>query len=96
MSLSVHPAAMKPQIMARVTPGNAPSRFGAIPLFQLPRAFKREVARIRRLPACASQQFSFWHLGLVGRVAPSRADGHLFKILKEIQSARDGATRPTN
>ena len=29
------------------------------------------------------QQFSFWHLGLVGRVAPSRADGHLFKILKE-------------
>ena len=41
------------------------------------------------------QQFSFWHLGLVGRVAPSRADGRLFHNSKGIQSARDGATRPS-
>ena len=42
------------------------------------------------------RQFSFWHLGWVGRVAPSRADGCLFHNSKAIQSARDGATRPTN
>ena len=43
-----------------------------------------------------TQQFSFWHLELVGRVAPSRADGRLFHSFKAIQSARDGATRPTH
>ena len=32
----------------------------------------------------------------VGRVAPSRADSRLSYIFRAIQSARDGATRPTH